>query len=170
MFTKNFKAIISSQFANCRGNYVSYRLKKMDGSVSTAQWEYTQLTYSLDDEITDKSLFFHVGNGKTEATSNDYCMEDEINDLSLIEAGNYNDIALWKLSDTLVTPLLPTEVMGDILTVTYRNETDSAVTINEIGYSIKSSDNNGRFLLFREVIEPIILNPQDVYTFTIKLL
>lgn len=108
---------------------------------------------------------FDVGTGTTAPTIDDYCMENENTDLqqlSLYIRPNYTD-------DNSNSP----SYIADIITITatYKNNTSNNITISEMGFSVSSYSNyNNKYLLCHEVLdEPVTIEPNKVYTFTMTI-
>ena len=109
-----------------------------------------------------------IGSGTTPATVDDYKLGTPITTLTPIAA-----TTLCKDKNTGDT-LSPTEFT---ITTTYRNDTDAAVTVNEIGimipvgYSSVSDSNDNTLsscLIYREVLAtPVTVEPGQIRTFTL---
>lgn len=106
-----------------------------------------------------------IGSGTTPATVDDYKLETPITTLTPIAA-----TTLCKDKDTGDT-LSPTEFT---ITTTYRNDTDAAVTVNEVGIMIpagyRSTVGNSlsSCLIYREVLAtPVTVEPGQIRTFTL---
>lgn len=109
-----------------------------------------------------------IGSGTTPATVDDYKLETPITTLTPIAA-----TTLCKDKDTGNT-LSPTEFT---ITTTYRNDTDAAVTVNEIGIMIpagwrsssgSSTNSLSSCLIYREVLAtPVTVEPGQIRTFTL---
>jgi hypothetical protein len=112
-----------------------------------------------------------VGNGTTAPTVDDYCMESE-------------NTTLTYISDSRDVPI-KTDYEKDYIyscTTTYKNNTSNPITITELGLYRTSSGNTASVpieesapistfgvLIAREVIDPVIINPNETKTFTMVI-
>ena len=103
-----------------------------------------------------------VGSGTTNPTADDYCLEQVVNSLTVLSSTNsgnrtasYEDNYMHSCSRT------------------YKNNTNSPITISEIGaitpFKNYSGGNMGTFLFAREVITPVTIQPGATYTFSITV-
>lgn len=162
MITRNFKNYIRGLFCS-----VSSRTGTTNRPTckvrSISNFYYTNDIYIGDLSIKNEYKWFKVGAGTTAPTIDDYCMESEITDLqqlSLYTRPNYTD-------DSGNVPYI-TDILN--VTATYRNNTSNDITVTEIGFGVRSYGNNADYLLCREVLdEPVTIEPNKVYTFTMTI-
>lgn len=136
MLTNNFLLALNTAF----GNGTSKTYKNASG-----------ITYSTSSNIvagTTQDVL--VGTDNTTPSKTDYAIQTT---------------GLTKVSSTKINPSYNFDsiLFGWAVTTTYINNTNSAITIREVGLSVSSN-----ILLNREVIEPITIQPGESVAFTIK--
>jgi hypothetical protein len=156
MLTKNGKLFFGygSDYSGGNGNY-----KLPNGSTGTLSTD----TYTRG--------IIDIGSGTTTPTSSDYCMENE-------------NTTLTYLSDVSDAPIGGQYDKNYIYscTTTYKNNTNNPITVTELGLYRTSSGNrasvpieestpieNMGVLIAREVIDPVIINPSEVKSFTMVI-
>lgn len=133
-------------------------IKLIDGtekSLNSSQIRYpfeSDMYQSVDINYVNSNGFQIVfGKGTTAATRSDYTLESVINNLTLISAN------MSKMSD---------DVFFDI-SASLINQTDEDITITEFG--IIECYSSTKFLLNRELIEPVIIKPNEIYHFAFNI-
>ena len=99
-----------------------------------------------------------VGSGDSDVTMDDYNLESKIETLTEVSQSQdygdtYNDNYLG------------------IYAGTFKNNTANDITVKEIGvfYYNNYTTNPNPFMIARQVISPVVLQPGDTYTFTVTV-
>lgn len=102
------------------------------------------------------SLHVEAGIGTTPASSTDYAITNPNAGLTAVHRSN-----------TLGSDPNASQDYVGIFTATYRNNTESDITVNEVGLVGNPSGVSAWYVLAaREVIEPVTIAPGEAYTFT----
>lgn len=152
MLTKNGKNIFVGSYQS--GGYPQMQgrhLKATDGSDYTITGSNSAMYTIMG------SIFLQVGSGTTGATVNDYNLESEISSLTIMSSSNsgnrnpinYDDNFIYNVSRS------------------FKNNTENPITVTEVGVFATYSNRN--YLVAREVITPIIIDPQKTYTFNLAI-
>lgn len=160
MLTKSAKCYIP--FSHLMGNLV---LINVFNNQTNGRPEYdSHESYQTSHRI-------YLGTGTTMPTANDYTLESQ--DLNLTLTGTSFNYADNYDSDYILT-----------CTSTWKNETSNSVTITELGLFIKHTQGTSQYplsenfltssggttvMLVREIIEPIVIQPNEVKTFTMTI-
>lgn len=166
MLNKNGMMLFRSFLANQAALY--FKQRNGSYSQSNTNWMnylFYQSSWSSSDPTPDSYRRFYVGSGTTEPTVNDYSMENEITNLtldSLVTTPNNTDLAVDYDNDYIVKYI-----------ATYTNNTDSPITVSELGAGFYYNYNSGRrlvdMIIAREVIEPVTIPVGATRTFTITI-
>lgn len=117
-----------------------------------------------------KKVELRVGSGNTAPTLDDYCLGNQINSLTKVNETVFPDLSNTGHKSygyfTAVTSFA----------ATYRNDTNSAITVNEIGVfyyngSPVTSYGDNKWIMFaRGVLDaPVEIAPGETYTFSITV-
>lgn len=165
MFTSNFQKLMPFLsddliLKNVAGEEIAaskFREQNYDYNYTTSSNNYTDEQGVSDfynwivasSNAGDCGFVLFVGSGLTSPTIDDYKLENPLNLEVLSASCTHNG------STTIVTR-------------TFKNNTEEEVTINELGLYVFATNRKSPFvLLARKVLsEPIILNPNETYTFT----
>ena len=106
------------------------------------------------------SLVLSVGTGSDAPASTDINITNRDAGLTVVNRTNTSGI---------VNPEYTQDYIG-IFTVTYRNDTDSDVTVSESGlFGTANGDGIKSVLLARDVFDPVTIAPGEAYTFTMYI-
>ena len=149
MLNRNGKAVLKYQSG--QGYSFSYVLKNTAGNeisnnVATAAQRSTFFG----------ALSMMVGSGTTEPTKDDYRLESQENGLSVVSSS----------STAANTPSYQQNYILNY-TRTYKNNTESPITISEVGLYF-TYDNN-TFLITRDTFEPVVIQPNDIYVVSVTI-
>ncbi len=109
-----------------------------------------------------------VGYGDTEVQTTDYCLENKISNLTYIDRACANSSSL---NDDYIFSV----------STTYKNNTGNPITITELGlicsdsnshledYLIEETNPDYCAMIVREVIDPVIISPNETKTFTMVI-
>lgn len=143
MLTKNGKYVFGTTFTlNTGANVI---LKTLQGTID-----------SNPKSSLYNNMKLYVGNGTTIPTVDDYNMESKIT--TLTELG-HNRTAPSGISDNFMLTA----------STTFKNNTNEAITVSELGFITGYNDqypDSGSFLLAHELIEPVTIQPNETYAFT----
>lgn len=154
MFTRNYhlwvsKAILNSPTTSFGGLYNM----ESDGEYEPVSL-YRANGWDVYAGPTDRKygIYLMVGSGSTSPKKSDYKLEDQV-ELFLVDGS---------VSDT-------NEQTTKTVSATLKNTTESVITIREVGVAIHGYNNEymRSALLGRIVLDtPVVLQPEDTYTFT----
>ena len=99
-----------------------------------------------------------VGSGDAEVSVDDYNLEEKINTLTEVsQSQTYGDT----YDDNYMA----------VYAGTYKNNTDAEITVKEVGvfYYNNYTTQPNPFMVARQVINPVTLQPGDTYTFTVTV-
>lgn len=158
MLTNQAYASIGGVFAHydqTTGNASNW--KRVYYATTDGSWHYQDA--DLSGRVWNEAKL-RVGGGVTPVSKKDYKLENQYNSLTYTKTSTFTNYNYNSNLDYLT-----------IKTVTVTNNTDSIYTITEIGLLgyLYANYTGKETLLAREIIEPIILNPGDTYTFTMKI-
>ena len=150
MLTRNGKEVIG------RLDYTAFRLIRVYDGTESVNY------FSSSGWLNHYCMV--VGSGTTFPTVNDYQLDNEIT--SLTKLGETKSQGGYYGSNFILT-----------FQATYKNNTDSNITINEVGVCINGNETGGtsdanadNALILREVLNtPVIIQPQKTYTFSITV-
>lgn len=157
MITYNGKALLT----RFNGSNGSIKCKNTEGTLSLIAIDTyaSKIIGNTDTKIV-------LGSGTTTPTKSDYIIETEINTLDSLNRIN-NQINH------------PNEEYGDYdtifsMTETFKNNTNSNITVNEIAvYTYWSSANwgdNKYYMIYREVLDnPVTIEPDKTYAFSVTI-
>lgn len=151
MLTRNGKAILKWN----RDKDVAVTLQNTGGSsVSVAFGQNT--SYGARQALFSDAMTLKVGSGTSEPTIDDINLDNMIQDLSVLTSAhtagntpNYDQNYIYNMS------------------ITYKNSTNNPITVSEIGW-MTSYDGN-TYLLARNVIDPVTIEPEKTYTFSLQI-
>lgn len=147
MLTRNGKAIFFINNTNSRVPSGNMQLQQSNGNYSSGNYQF--LARILE------RLTLVVGNGTTPAKSTDYNM-NVINTLTVLNSTGTNTAHDYDCDSGYAA----------FFTKTFKNDTDSDITVTEVGLY---ANNNANYYFAREVIDPIVIHPQEIYTFSMYI-
>lgn len=160
MITSNYKVLSTpNRSGTDSGKYLPVTYINIDGTTTTVSGSYVaNCAYHCQN-----TALLVPGSGTTAPTASDYCAENEITELT--ETGSGTDFS----SKTAVTYEMPYHFLT--VTRTFRNDTDSNITVAEICFYGKPTNNGGQkyAMLAREVISPVVIAPGESYSFSLTI-
>lgn len=160
MLTKNAKAFFAMGVTNTTG----INIKRVDGQ----RYTYPTSNGSIENSTNHR---IYVGNGTTEPTANDYALESRDTLLSLISTS-------YRFGKTYDENYMLS------CTTTWKNNTSNPITITELAYIDLFSNSDmgintdiynianaslGSVMLAREIISPVVIQPNETYAFTMVI-
>ena len=165
MLTKNFSVIFANSVAS-----KARQVKAISGNLEevSAAPSYTCNVGCFNNPVIKLSneankITLEVGTGNTHPTVNDFSLAEKCEQLTPISIISTYSSETYENASYCVN-----------ISKTFKNNTDSEITINEIALTASAiSASNGvhshNFIVCREVIEPVTLQPGDTYTFSIEI-
>lgn len=163
MLTRNFIRYLygCSDWNKSRSNRQNASVKELNGDEYTApantQSSYWLRTYTTE-QFDERGTFWLVlGDDSTAATADDYKLGNEITGLTPL-AGDY----IFNLDSS----------NGKIrIYRTFANNTDSDISVSEVGLVVRASTNAGdkNILIARETSKPIVIKPGGVQVFGVDI-
>ena len=147
MLTKNGKTLFFINNTNSRVPSGTYYAQDWSGN-------YSNGNYNLMKSFLER-ISLVVGNGTSLAKSTDYNMS-MINTLTVLNSTGSNYAHDYDCDSGYAA----------FFTKTFKNDTDSDITVTEVGLY---ANNNKDYLFAREVIDPIVIHPQEIYTFSMYI-
>lgn len=142
-------------------------LCKIDNSVNRGEITFKSTsgegvnnTQVISETLNSMSVF--VGVNSASPTSEDYTMDMTNQGLTIVNTTGTNDSTPGHYNQNYIA----------IFTRTFRNDTDSDVTVCEVGIigSGRGPFSNSKdFLFARDVIDPVTIAPGEAYTFTMYI-
>lgn len=147
MLTRNGKTLFFINNTNSRIPSGTYHVQDWSGN-------YNNGNYNLMKMFLER-ISLVVGNGTEPAKSTDYNMS-MIDTLTVLNSTGSNTDHNYDCDFGYAA----------FFTKTFKNDTDSDITVTEVGlYANQNKD----YLFAREVIDPIVIHPQEIYTFSMYI-
>lgn len=156
MLTRNGKTLFTQSMDNSGYPKDRVFINTGGGSVNTGNFGQGSPGANIAMLMTGMTLV--VGSGTTEPTVNDLAMESFVSSLSVVTESNSGNRSISYDDNFMYT-----------LSKTFKNNTNSPVTITELGAYSQTLPSFGTLMYAREVISPVTIQPGSIYTFSITV-